>query len=75
MINAGSPALMAVSNGVNSTYEKLERAKLFYNYIYLEKLGGLNLHFKNKQTERNGKGMANQNAAIGSMAVSETQSF
>lgn len=46
MIYADSPAFMAVSNGVNSTYEKSEPAMLFYNYLYFEKLGGLNCHFK-----------------------------
>lgn len=59
MIYAGWPAFMAVSNGVNSTSEKSEPVMLFYNYLYLEKLGGWNLHFKNKETERSGKAMAN----------------
>lgn len=66
VIYAGSPAFMAVSNGVNSTYEKSEPAMLFYNYRYFEKLGGLNSHFK-EYRHKNGKGMANQNVAIESM--------
>ena len=52
MINAGSPVFMAVSNDVNSTYEKSYLAVLFYNYVYLEKIGGLNFYFKNKETEK-----------------------
>lgn len=43
---------MAVPNGVNSTYEKIYPAVLFYSYISLEKLGSLNLHFKNKESEK-----------------------
>lgn len=66
MIYAGSPAFMAVSNGVNPTYEKSQPAMLFYKHLYFEKLGGLNCYFK-EYRNRNGKGMANQNTAIGSM--------
>ena len=43
---------MAVPNGVNSIYEKFYPAVLFYNYISLEKLGSLNLHFNNKESEK-----------------------
>lgn len=57
---------MAVSDGVNSTYEISYLAVLFYNYVYLEKIGGLNVYFKNKETEKC-KGMASQNVAIRSM--------
>ena len=66
MIYAGSPAFMAVSNGVNSTCEKSEPAMLFYNCLYFEKLGGLNCHFRGYRN-RNDKGMANENVEIGSM--------
>lgn len=66
MINAGSTAFMAVSNGVTSTYEKSETAMLFCNYLYLEILECLIIS-KNKQEkwQKHGKSKcSNQKHAL-----------